>query len=250
MVSDDLRGPAELLERAQAQDIRARRALDLPQTLHDDLQVGRLDPRTPAGGLGAAAATLGADQRACLNSREHGVDELGLDGDRRGLRRERSESLDRAEDRAPSRSDGQMVELEAVREHPRKLALEGVEAGERVVANRDEDVHRQLGSGHQLGERVAECRIAAVVDEVLLHLVEEEVDLLVLGGGDLDRVGERAGLDRRGGGNRLRERRRRSLRPGSRRPRPAARPGAPAARVRRRPAGPSSCRPRSARTGR
>ena len=106
-----------------------------------------------------------------------------------------------------------MLELQAIREQSGKPALERIEAGERVFANGDEDVDGELGPGHELRQRVAECGVVAVVDEVLLDLVEQQVDLRVLGGCNLDRLGERAGLDRRGSCHRLGECGCRGIRP-------------------------------------
>ena len=114
--------------------------------------------------------------------------------------------------RAPKRSTGpriarrpalgrEVIETESVGEQAGEPPLEGVEAREGVLPDADEDVDGQLRSRHELRERIAERRVGAVVDEVLLDLVEEQVDLAVQRGGDLDRLRQRAGLDSGGGGD-------------------------------------------------
>ena len=89
-----------------------------------------------------------------------------------------------------------MLEPQAVGEQSGELALERVEARERVLPDGDQDVDGELRPHDELGQDVAQRSVASVVDEVLLDLVEQQVDLAVLGGGDLDRVGEGARLDR------------------------------------------------------
>ena len=49
MLLDDSLGSAELGERRCAQDVRASRAFDLPETLQDELEVRRLDAARRSG---------------------------------------------------------------------------------------------------------------------------------------------------------------------------------------------------------
>jgi hypothetical protein len=72
-----------------------------------------------------------------------------------------------------------MVEPENVGEEAGHATLEGVELGERVVADPEQHVHAERRARQDLGQRLAQraTAVAAVVDEVLLHLVEHEVDL-------------------------------------------------------------------------
>ena len=67
-----------------------------------------------------------------------------------------------------------MVEPKVVREQVRDTPLEAVELGERVVAERQQDAHAQSGAGHELGQLARETGLLAVVEEVLLGLVEDE----------------------------------------------------------------------------
>ena len=86
-----------------------------------------------------------------------------------------------------------MVEPEDVPEQARKPALERIEVGERVVADAEQDVHGHVGPRQNVLERTRErASVAAVVEDVLLHLVEDHVELGA--GGDRtfrERIGER-----------------------------------------------------------
>ena len=110
---------------------------------------------------------------------EHALDELRLDGD--GLAGQLGEALDRPDDRRARRLAIEPVEPERVREEARDTAREAIELGQRVLAQRDEDIdprgtrkkcREQLGEGARPG-------VVRVIEEVLLGLVEHEVDVSV-----------------------------------------------------------------------
>ena len=188
-------GPPRSLERAQSQDIGTFRPLDLPEPLHDELEVRRLDPRVSLRRSRTPASSLCLYERFRADPGQHGVDQIWLDGQGVRARHEDGEPLGGPEDRAASRVDGEAIELQPVGQQRGKPAFEHVEPRKRVLADRDEHVDRQLGTGHELGKRVTERRVAAVVDEVLLYLIEQQIELVMLRHRDLDRVGERPRVD-------------------------------------------------------
>ena len=86
-----------------------------------------------------------------------------------------------------------MVEAQEVAEQAREAALERIEVGERVVADAEKDVHGKVRSCQDVFERAGErAPVAAVVEDVLLHLVEDQVELRPGGDRALGKsVGER-----------------------------------------------------------
>ncbi len=72
-----------------------------------------------------------------------------------------------------------MIEAKHVAEESGHTALEDVQLGQSVVADAEQDVNAERRPGQDLGERVPQgaAAITAVVEEVLLHLIEDEVDL-------------------------------------------------------------------------
>ena len=174
---DDALRAAQPLERLDPQDVRARRPLVLPEPLHDDLEVRRLDPRAVLAALDDSEAAERRLDRARPDLVEDSLDEKRLDGD--GLARELGVPLDGADDRRAGRLAVEPVEPESVREEAGDPAGEAIELGERVLAQRDEHVHAERSSQHcrkRLGER-AGPGVVGVVEEVLLRLVEDEVDV-------------------------------------------------------------------------
>ena len=216
MLLDDPRGPAEPLERAEPQDARSPLALDLPEPLHDDLEVGRLDPaaclrsalaaprprrgwtrapvRTPASTASTSAGSIAS--ALLLRARARAKRSTGPRIARR------------------PRLGREVIEPQSVGEQPGEPPLERVEPRERVLADADRMWTGSSGRVTSSASASPSAGVAAVVDEVLLDLVEQQVDLAVLGGGDLDRVGQRAGLDRGSGRDGRGQRRRRGVRPG------------------------------------
>ena len=75
-----------------------------------------------------------------------------------------------------------MIDAQVVVEQLRDLPLEDVELRERVLADRDEEVDAKVGLVHSLDECAREAplvALAAVIEEVLLELVEDDEDLSV-----------------------------------------------------------------------
>ena len=71
-----------------------------------------------------------------------------------------------------------MVEPEQVPEEARQPPLERVEVGERVVADAEQDMHGHVDSREDVLERICErTSVAAVIQDVLLHLIEDHVEL-------------------------------------------------------------------------
>ena len=67
-----------------------------------------------------------------------------------------------------------MVEAQKVAEETGQPPLERVEVAERVVAHAEEHMHGQVGPRQNVLERAGErAAVAAVVEDVLLHLVED-----------------------------------------------------------------------------
>src|SRR5205085_12614517 len=85
-------------------------------------------------------------------------------------------ALDRPEDRVAAAAPVEVVEAQVVREEARDPALEGVELRERVLAQAEQEVRTQAGVADRLRELLRE-RVALVVEEVLLELVEDDVDV-------------------------------------------------------------------------
>ena len=223
--------PADRSEGREAQLVRAQLPLALPQALEHELEIRRLD-----AGLGRRLVEHGFDER--VFRRELLSGQLAVAGER-------------AEDRRLAGLPVEPVEAEQVREQLRDPAGELVEVSECVVAQREQDVDAQAGPAQELGQAVAERPFDAVVEDVLLEVVEQEVELAALLRGGRDRV------DETGRGAELA-----ALRfapkpsggprdpPPTRRARRPARRSAPAAGVPRRRRGASSCRRRSGRRGR
>ena len=173
MVLDDPLRAAELGEGRELQQIRAAFALDFPQPLQNELQVGRLDPRPVLLADAAAADEPGVDP-ARRDLGEQGRHELRLDVDVRCL--ELVVPLERAEDRRARLVTVEAVETEVVREQPGDVRLEDVELCELVVADPEHHVHAQAWPRDELGQRLEEAAFG-LVEEELLELVEHEDEL-------------------------------------------------------------------------
>ena len=141
--------------------------LGVPHTLHHELQIRRLDPIRLAGHG---------------RLREHGVDELRLDVDALLRGDDVVPPLDRPKDRCGCRRAVETIEPQVVREEVRDPPLEHVELRERVVAKREKQVRAQRRPEDdlwQLADERSRPLLLAVVDEVLLELVEDEVEVAV-----------------------------------------------------------------------
>ena len=187
---DDPVCASEPLERLEAQRIGAACRLLVPEALHHQLQVRRLDP---SGRLLRAAAPFdpGADA-ARGDLVEHALGESG--GERRGPAlgvRERSfHGL-------ASGARVQALEHQEVAERRGRASGEAVEARERVVAHDQQDVDGNAPPEELeelLDEAVAVCR---VVGEELFELIEDQHEVAIQHGRPgLGHIGEIA-RDRR-----------------------------------------------------
>ena len=174
---DDVLCAAEPLERLHAQRCRSREPLLVPQALHHELEVGRLDARAVVDTLDRSEPSERRLDLPGSDLVQDPVDECGLgdDGDPGELR----EPLDRALDRGPRSAPVQAIQPKRVGEQAGDSPREAVELRERVLAQRDEDVDPEWCSEHRrqcLGEGLGPA-VVGVVEKVLLGLVEDEIDI-------------------------------------------------------------------------
>jgi hypothetical protein len=202
MGAHDPRGAPEPLERLEAEHVAALRELLLPDPRHHELQVWRFDRGVVGHARRRTDAALGAvvqAQLARLHLVEYRVDQLRLDAHGRELLGSHHvELLDGLLDRGPAARPVQVAQAEVVLEQARHAPLEAIETGERVLAQRDQEVHAQVGlrdGARQLVVEASVALVARVVEEVLLELVEDHEQLpahgLGVGG---EPVGERAAV--------------------------------------------------------
>jgi hypothetical protein len=150
MRADDRLGPSQLVQRLEPEDTRPLASLGLPEPLQDELQVRRLDPARADRRRGVAVLAAHRDA-ADLHLIEDGLHEIVLDLHRR-LPGELVEAGDRARDGRAGSRPVEAVQREVVAEDVRDAPREHVQLGERVLAERDENVGAQAGPGHHLGE--------------------------------------------------------------------------------------------------
>ena len=89
---------------------------------------------------------------------------------------------DRLDDRRAGGLYVEVLQAQVVAQNARDPALEGVELGKRILADGEEEVHPQVRAVDDRGEVDREgtrALLAAVVDEVLLGLVEDHVEVAV-----------------------------------------------------------------------
>jgi hypothetical protein len=180
VVLDDALCAAELLEAGEGEVAAARLDGRAPQPFHHELEERRLDlvfdRQVPIGTLGAVAAREAARGRRV----DHGLGQRRLERVRRLVRRQAAVPfLDRAVDRVPRGRAAEVVDPNVVCEQARDPALEAVELRPRVLSDREQEVHPQVRVVDDLRERARERLLAvvlAVVEEVLLELVEDDED--------------------------------------------------------------------------
>ena len=224
------RAPPIALKRGQPQRTGADRALSLPQPLEHELEVRRLDAR-----LGRRLV-------------QHRLDEGVLR--REVLSAQLAVAGKRAEDRRAAGLPVEPVEAEQVPEQLGDPAGELVELGQGVVPHGQQDVDPQPGPAQQLRQRVAQRPLDAVVEHVLLELVEQRCSSPpTCAAAAIVSTSPAVGPRSPHSARTTRSARPRDPRPTSRGPRPAPR-SAPAGGARRRRTGASSCRRRSGRRGR
>src|SRR3954468_23526280 len=191
---DDPCGTAEPLQRRQAKQPRALRRLGVPQAFEDELEIWRFDP--------VSLVCADACDRSAPGTAE--IDAAGADitqdrGDERRLDRhalvgldEGVVGLDRAEHRGFASLPIEAVHAERVREQAENAALESVELCQLILADPDKEVRPQAGPANRIAEVVGEPFVSAVVEEVLLELIEDHVDVADTFRGGPKYVDERA----------------------------------------------------------
>jgi len=170
-------GAAEFCERRAPERRSVAVPLDVPQALEDELEVRGLDPLAALLGLYHTASGEPVVDPPGPDLVEERLHEFRLG--RVALAAEPLVLLERADDRRAARLAIEVVEPEVVREQPGNPRLEGVQRRERIITHAEEHVDAQIRSVHYLGERVEEpvVAVAAVVEEVLLQLVEDQVEV-------------------------------------------------------------------------
>ena len=174
VIRDDLPRAAERVERLRAQRRRPGSPLDVPEPLHDELEIRRLDPARRPVLLDDAEPARPELDPARADAVEDPLDEHVL-GDH-VFTLQRTPALQGSDDRRSPGGAVEPVEAEHVAEQVRDPPFEAVEPRERVLAQRKEHVHAQRAV-HELGECTLEAARVAVVREVLLRLVEDQVDV-------------------------------------------------------------------------
>ena len=177
----DLLRAAEPGQRREAQGPRPVLSFGIPEAAHHELQIRRLD--VPAVATGCRDNAPSGDAHVDLARRdllENGIDERRLDRDGLRLAGESVVGGDGLHDRRACGRERQVLDSEVVVQDAGEAAPEGVELRECVLANREQEVHSQVGVGDQRRELLREClrpALVAVVEEVLLRLVEHDVEV-------------------------------------------------------------------------
>ena len=177
MLLDDLLGAAELRERRGAQDVRAALALDLPEPLQHELQIRRLDAARPLAFLDEPAAGEVPLDPAGGDLVEHRLDELVLGRRPRARRAPRTRA---AAPRSPSgpRRGSRWSSRRTLPKRPGTRRLSASRSASESSRTPSRTCTGSVGSRQDVLERVGErAAVAPVVEDVLLHLVEDEVEL-------------------------------------------------------------------------
>ena len=157
-------------------------ALLVPQPLHHELEVGRLDANDAVPTLDGSSPDLADADLAGDDLVEHRLDEPRLDLDGALLGDTPVVLRNRLHDRCAGGGRIEMLESEIVPEHARDPSPEDVELGQRILAYGKQEVHPEVGAVHDLGEvdrERAGAVLATVVEEVLLRLIEDDVQVTV-----------------------------------------------------------------------
>ena len=167
MILDDPRSTAEAAQRLGAEPPRSAFGLDLPEALEDELEWG--------ASIRPCSVSLPRRPDPCTEPDSTGLDRVGglvheLVRHRRPRLRERARCSARAgrESRAVGGTAIETVGAQRVPKQAGQLRLEGVELGERVFANAEDDVHPRPGLSDRIGKRRQRpSRFVTVVEEVL-----------------------------------------------------------------------------------
>ena len=203
VVLDDPAGAAERLEPGERERVLPGCDAVAPEPLEHELQEGRLDP--VAGRLRTGALAAGRERQATARRRgEHRLDERRLDLERLlALGQRAVPGLDRPLDRLARGLEVEVVDADVVRKQRRDVPLEAVELRPGVLADREQDVHRQarvVDDPRQLGREARQALVVALVGvvlEVLLELVEDDEQRPGAAGPRAQRLGERCSRSRK-----------------------------------------------------
>src|SRR5262245_26434760 len=179
---DDRLSPTEPAKGRQPQHPRAALALDLPDSLHHELEVRRLDALRGrwADALGRPPARERRLDPTRLDLGEHRVGERRLDRDGPVFTGQLVVTIQRPEDGRPGCLVIEVIESDRIREEPRDPRLEDVELGESVVPDAEQDVDSQPSAPDELGKKLDESPgtvVCRVIEEELLELIEQEAEL-------------------------------------------------------------------------
>ena len=116
-------------------------------------------------------------ERARCRRVDHGVDQRRLDRVRQLLRRQATVPLAyRPLDRLAGGRSAEVLHAHVVREQAWNAALEAVELGQSVFADREQEVHSEVGvvdEARELTEKRSLAVLLRVVQEVVLELIED-----------------------------------------------------------------------------
>ena len=184
---NDPHGAAQVLERLELQEARATPALLVPDACHHDLEIGCLDAslrgiyfwtRFSRRQVELAAARCFQVDRAGFHPLQHGIHQGRLETDRVcGPLLLLVIGRNRFHDRLASLFAVERIDPQGVVKEAWDAALEAVELGHGVLANRDHQVNAEVRPLHELGKLLGEAalvEIMGVVEKVLLELVENQ----------------------------------------------------------------------------
>ena len=178
VVLHDVFGPTECVEPGDRQLARPRVDRGSPEPLHDELEERKLDRLGAGNRCPGGAAALDACERARGRRVDDGVDQRRLDRVRRLLRRQAMVPLAyRPLDRLAGGRSAEVLHPHVVREQAWNAALEAVELGQGVFADREQEVHSEVGvvdKARELTEERSLTVLLRVVQEVVLELIEDD----------------------------------------------------------------------------
>ena len=169
--------PPSVSSVATPQRGRLAATLLLPQSRHHELEVGSFDRSRAALllGVGHSAPALADEHAIGLHIPKDVLDQPVLDRDLLAV--VAAPLIDRAFDHVPRVLEVERLDPDQVREQVGQQVVEAVELGERVLADRDEEVRLHVAPGDRRRKLVVEGDFSVhrlVVGEVLLELVEDD----------------------------------------------------------------------------
>src|SRR4029079_19021123 len=143
MILHDALCTAQAAQGLQREHSGSRALLDLPESLHYQLEIRSLD-RLPRGGFGSAPAPgTRVPDRTGLDLPEHSLDQRRLDLDVVSAAGKLVVDAHRLDDRGPAGIMVEVLQPEAVCQQAGDLRPENVERGKRLLAQCDETIDPQ-----------------------------------------------------------------------------------------------------------